>query len=203
MAKQLTYAIEPGGPKRLTIDSRPMWENCQIFFDGAIVGTIPNFSALMAGLDFPLPDGSTLRVLYTNKFLIGQFHVLRNGKPLPGSESDPNVQLRNACLVLYLVGVYDVVVGLLVGLFNVKLLASMGVTIWSSLIGAIFLLLAYLTSRGAKTALVLAIGLFLVDTLVSVYLGHSLGVDFMIRLVVLIPMALGLGGINSSKKQEN
>jgi hypothetical protein len=34
-------------------------------------------------------------------------------------------------------------------------------------------------------------------------LGHSLGVDFLIRLVVLIPMALGLGGIKASKKQEN
>jgi hypothetical protein len=203
MAKQLTYAIEPGGPKRVTIDSRPMWQNCQIFFDGTLVGTIPNYTALMAGLDFPLPDGSILRVLYTNKFLIGQFHVLRNGKPLPGSESDPNVQMRNAFLVTYAVGVYDIVVGLLVGLFNVKFLATMGVTIWSSLIGAIFLLLAYLTSRGSKLALILAIALFLFDTLVSVYLGHSLGVDFLIRLVVLIPMALGLGGIKASKKQEN
>jgi len=50
--------------------------------------------------------------------------------------------------------------------------------------------------------LILAIALFLFDTLVSVYLGHSLGVDFLIRLVVLIPMALGLGGIKLQRNRK-
>ena len=126
MVKRFTYAIEPGGPKRVVIESQPMWQNCQIFFDGAVIGTIPGLDALMSGMNFTLPDDSVLRVIYTNKFLISQFQVLRNGKPLPGSQSDPNELLKTAVIVTYVVGAYDTLVGLLAGLVNIKLLLSMG-----------------------------------------------------------------------------
>ena len=202
MVKRFTYAIEPGGPKRVVIESQPMWQNCQIFFDGAVIGTIPGLDALMSGMNFTLPDDSVLRVIYTNKFLISQFQVLRNGKPLPGSQSDPNELLKTAVIVTYVVGAYDTLVGLLAGLVNIKLLLSMGVTMWTSLIGALLLLLAFLTSRKSLPASILAVALFLVDSLASVYISKSLGFDFIIRLMILVPMTLGVSALNELKKQQ-
>jgi len=57
-----SFALEAGGPKRLQISWSGMWKNIQVTLDGQQLGTIPDKAALEQGAEFPLPEGSRLKV---------------------------------------------------------------------------------------------------------------------------------------------
>jgi hypothetical protein len=84
--KSMTYALEPGGPKRLKISWSRTFKNIQILFDDQPLGSFPDKNAFKAGGRFPLPDGSALDLKFVEGLGYAEVQISRNGIPLPGAQ---------------------------------------------------------------------------------------------------------------------
>ncbi len=203
MAKQ-SYALEAGGQKRLDVAWSGIYRNVTVSLDGAQVGVIPDQKALTKGQEFRLPDGSTVSVQLVSTFMTTELRVARNGQPLPGSSSDPRSRLRNAYLMVYIVGGLNIVLGLLATLLKVELLQQLGVGFGSILFGLMFLGLGFFVQRRSSFALIVAIVLFAIDGLAGMALVAASGATpgfggLFARVILLIPMFQGLGAIKELK----
>src|SRR5690348_6213956 len=98
-----TYAFKEGEPKRLELSWGRRGQDFTIRLDGSEIATLPNKKELSDGRNFPLPDGSTLRVRLTKFWGSDELQVLRNDQPLPGSASHPATRVRDASTALFLV----------------------------------------------------------------------------------------------------
>ena len=86
------FALDPGGPKRLTISYPGNLANAEVLLDGQRVIGFPTKADFLRGTTSKLTDGSILTVRYgpiEGVHLLKGVHVIRNGAPLPGSAADP------------------------------------------------------------------------------------------------------------------
>lgn len=203
MPKQ-TYALEPGGEKRLEVSWRWNWKDLTVSLDGNSIGVIPDQKALSAGREFRLPDGSTLKVQLARKYMSVELQVLRNGQPLPGSTSDPETRVKTAYIIVYFLAGLNLVLGLVSSLFNVGLLQELGIGIGSIIFGLVFLALGFFTQRRSSVALILAIVLFALDGILGLVLAVSQGYNpgiggILVRIIFLTPMVQGVAAIKALK----
>lgn len=203
--RTVSYALAEGEPKRLEIESRALWKNCRIFLDGVEIGRIPDQKAVMQGLSYPLPDGSTLTMKLDYKVVFTQFRMERNGVPLPGTMAHPLDQLKSAYILIYIVGGMDLLLGLLAALLHSEMLRGFGFSWLSMIIGAVFLLLGLLTQRRSKAALIIAVILYAIDAWLSLIMlemirGYASS-SLLVHTLFIIPMILGIGALDKLKKQ--
>ncbi len=203
MAKQ-SYALEPGGPKRLHVTWSGIYRDIAVKLDDRTLGSIPDQKGLIKGQDFRLPDGSKLHVQLVSTFMTAELRVLRNGEPLPGSSSDPTARLRNAYLLVYVVGGFNAVLGAVSLLLNVQFLRDVGIGLASFLFGLIFLGLGFLVQKKSLFALIVAIVLFIIDGLSAVVFAAAAGgsapvTGLFVRVILLVPMFQGIGAIKALK----
>jgi hypothetical protein len=86
------FALEPGGPKRLTIIYPNDLANAEVQLDGQWIMGFPTKADFQRGMTCKLPDGSLLTVRFgpiEGVRLLKGIHVIRNGAPVPGSAADP------------------------------------------------------------------------------------------------------------------
>ncbi len=205
MAK-LMFALEPGGEKRLQVSWKGLYKETSVYFDDQLVGTIQGQKALTTGQDFTLIDGSTLHVQLVSKVFNTELQVLRNGQPLPGSASDPQARLKGAYTITYFIAGLNLVLGIVATLFQVELLLELGIGIYSILFGLIFLVLAIFVQRKSMAALIIAIILFIGDGVLGFVFAILAGAmpstaGLFGRIILLIPMFMGIGAIKALKKQ--
>lgn len=203
MPKQ-SFALEPGGEKRLEVSWKGIWKDVTVTFDGAPVGVIPDQKALSAGQEFRLPDGSMVKVQLVRKFTAAELQVLRNGQPLPGSASDPGTRLKNAYIMVYFIAGLNLALGLASLLFNVEFLQELGLGVGSIIFGLVFLALGYFVQRRSSVALILAIVIFALDGILGLILAVSQGYNpgisgILVRIIFLIPMIQGVAAIKALK----
>jgi hypothetical protein len=184
-----------------------MWKNFTVRLDGRAVGAMANQKELRSGRQFPLEDGSTLKVQLVQNFRSTELQVLRNDRPLPGSASDPAQRLRNAAGIVFFVAGLNIVLGLIGVLFQSPFLQSLGLGVGSILFGGIFLLLGYFVQRRSMPALVIAVAVFALDGIVSVVTaaqqtGHPQTGGLVARVFLLISMCQGFGAIRALKEEE-
>jgi hypothetical protein len=121
-------------------------------------------NALINGQEFTLPDGSTLSVWLT-KGLSPHIHVMRNGNPLPGSVDDHAKKFSNAAGAILIVAVLTALLGLAAYLkWDIATIYQV-TPIGAGIGAAIFGVLSRFVWRGNGLALLLAIGLYIVDTI--------------------------------------
>ncbi len=196
MPKQL-YALEPGGKKRLELSWNAFWKDFTVSLDGKPVGVIPDQKALTKGQEMTLRDGSTLKVQLVTQFAGAELRVLRDGRPLPGSGSDPETRFKNAYIMVYLLAGLNLVLGTLALLFQVALLQELGIGLGSIIFGLILLVLGFFTQRKSMIALILAIVIFAVDGIAGFVMAASQGYPssasgMVVRIFLLIPMIQGV-----------
>ncbi|MCA1595823.1 MAG: hypothetical protein LC772_05310 [Chloroflexi bacterium] len=199
MAK-LQYALEPGGARRLQVLCTGCFKNIRICLDGAELGTIADQKALEEGRPFSLPDGSPLHVQLVRNFLAPEVRVSRNGIPLPGSSTDPARRIRTAADLLHLVGIANIILGLVAVRGHVVLLQHLGLGYNSVAEGAVYVTLALLVRRKSLIALGLAAVLFCADTiLVTMNNPHAAG-GLVVRFIILVGLLQGFGALWAQKK---
>ncbi len=201
MPKQ-SFALEAGEEKRLEISWKGLWKEVTISLDGNSIGVIPDQKALSAGQEFPLLDGSTIKVQLVKKFTSTELQVLRDGQPLPGSSSDPQIQFKNAYQMVYFVAGLNLILGVISFLFNLEFLQQLGIGFGSIIFGLVFLMLGLFVQRKSTIALILAIGIFALDGIAGLFLAASQGYNpgiggIFVRIILLVPMFQGVGAIRA------
>jgi hypothetical protein len=159
-------ALEAGGPQRLELSWGMSWKNFQITLDGQQVGTVAGGQKeLKEGVEFRLSDGSTLHIQLVQSAMNVELRVLRNGVPLPGSASDPAQRVKNAAYLLYFLAGLNTLLGVVAMVIVSDALEGMGIGIGNILFGAIVAALGFFTYRRSRVAPVLAIVLYVADSL--------------------------------------
>jgi len=200
------FALEKGGPKRVLVSWKGMWKNFSVELDGAPLGTVENQKMLKAGQDFPLGDGTTLRVQLKTG-LSGELQLTRDGHPLPGSGADPEVRLKTAWGVLFFVAGVNAVLGIAAEAFDVEILLALGLGYTSLAIAVVFggLGFAVKTYR-SQVALIVAIVLFALDGLLVIFAAMEAGGrpgvgGIIMRVLLLMAMIQGVGAIKALKQE--
>jgi hypothetical protein len=163
-------ALEAGGPARLELSWGLFWKNFRVMLDGQLVGTVDGGQKqLKEGVEFTLPDGSNLRIQLVQSAMNVELRVLRNGAPLPGSASDPAKRVQSAAYLLYFLAALNTLLGVVAMALNSEALEGLGMGIGSIIFGAIVAVLGFFTYRRSRVAPVLAIVLYVADTLFTLY----------------------------------
>ena len=198
------YPLRPVGPKRLEVSWRWMWKDLTIRLDGNQIGSIATQKELKAGREFSLEGGLTLKVQLARQ-LSPELHLLIDGRPVSGSASDPAQLLRVASGIVFFIAGLNIVLGFAAELFQVDLLLALGVGVGSIFFGVIFLPLGFFIKRRSMLALAAAIGLFVLDGLLSMVLAVEQGGrvptgGIVARVILMIPMVRGFGAIRALKR---
>jgi hypothetical protein len=195
MAKR--YSLEQGGAERLKVSWKPFWNNMTIELDGEIIGTVATQKELKKGQSFQLPDGSTLDVKLARTWVSSELQLLRNGQPLPGSGSDPLTRLKQSYGLIYFIGVFNLVLGLIGFLFQVDILLEMGFGVAVMVMGIIYLVLGFFVQKRSKIALIITLLIYGTDSLLLLLNGFSPGI--IVRILFIAWMWQGFGAIKTLK----
>jgi hypothetical protein len=204
------FSLERGGPKRLEVSWKMMWRDIRIRLDGAEIGSIKNQKELTEGRDFTLPDGSKLNVKLAlrGSFITYRYELqlLRDCKPLPESDSDPNQRLASSYNLVFFIGGLNILLGFIAIIFNTTFLVELGIGFFSILFGCVFLILGlFIKNRRSAFALGIAVTIMILDTLLVLPLsGSGSGaVGGMVgRLLFLGLMTRGFGAIRELKEED-
>lgn len=95
------YSLQPGTPERLVVswDKRwweKEWKNFAIYLDGRELCKFDNPDSIKSGQCFDLNDGTQIKVRLIRDFIFWYLQILWRDRPVPGSETDPETQLRKA-----------------------------------------------------------------------------------------------------------
>ena len=157
------FALEPGGAPRLAVSWSGGFKDLAISLDGQPAAAFDDPKELKEPQRVPLPDGSTLEVQVASPFLFPELLLLRDGEPVPGSSADPAARHAAAWQMVAAVAVLNVVVGLLVEVFDADFLRGIGAGWPSVLSGLVYGVLAWLVRGRSIVALGIAAGLFVLD----------------------------------------
>lgn len=198
------FALEPDGPKRLSVSWSGNYKDVTVTLDGQVVGSFDDQKALKEGGTFDLADGSKLEVKLATLFVFPELQVNRNGAPVPGSPGDARVRHAGAYNMIFVIAGLNVVVGILVELTGAGFLKGLGIG-WPSVItGIIYAILGFFVKRESMVALGLAVGLFVLDGLAILVAGAKAGGSppiggLVFRVFLLLPMLRGFGALRALK----
>ncbi len=201
-----TFAFEKGLLRRIRVTWKGAWKNVTVRFDDKILGVIPDQKTLEAGKEFPLPDGTTIKVQLTKQYGSTELQVFRNGQLLPGSVPDLSARVKTAYNLFYLIAGVNLPLGIL-SIAGVEYIKNLGFGPYSIAFGLAFLLLAFFTQRLSSIALTLGIALYFLDGLVALFITLVAG-NFLIlygmvfRLLVLIALFQALPAMRVLKRHK-
>ena len=202
------YSLRRGEPPRLEIRWTQWgrwWKDLTVRLDGAEVGTVATGKELQAGASFALPDGSNLQVRQAWRYLALELQVLRDGRPVPGSATDPAAQVRRAAQCVFAIAGMSIVLGLLAEGLHWEAMRAFGVGYASAVYGSIFLVLGCFVWRGSFAALLTAVILQALDGVVALAASPTTGrppSGLILRVFFLMVMIRGLGAIRALKREE-
>lgn len=182
------YALEKNGPKEIEISWGFAWKNFTVRQNEQIIGTAGSQQELKDGCQFRLLDGTELSVRLNLGIGKTGLEVLRDGKPLPGSDSDPEQKIKLAFGILLFVAAVNMAGGIIVtAIFPEFLFVGILIMFY----GLLFAGLAMGVKKHLFAALIIAIGLLIADALAGLFfqaLSHyNVSIAWIIlRIVFLI-----------------
>ncbi|MFO0757317.1 MAG: hypothetical protein U0359_12550 [Byssovorax sp.] len=189
----LDYSLVPRGKKRLKVLFTGDYDTAVVELDGGQIWTADSRSQLTRGQRIRLPDGSDLFVKLAQAYGSTELHLTRDGIPVPGSPTDPTERANQAGYLLLFFALVTALLGLAVETTDLDVVEEISLG-WPSLLIALgYGALGVLTMRRIKAALLLGIGLFVVDTFAVVFLGDeaigvaAIGVLFL-RAILVVPL---------------
>jgi hypothetical protein len=198
----LEYALVPRGKKRLKILSTGDWETATVEVDGGAVWTLESRSQLERGQRIRLPDGSELMLRLAQAYGTTELNVTRDGVPVPGSPTDPTERANQASYLILAFAPLTAFLALATELSDLDVVGEISLG-WPSLgIAFLYAVLGVLTLRRSRLALLLAIGVFIVDSGAVVFLGEedtgvaAIGVLFL-RALLVIPLLRGVPAVEA------
>ncbi len=206
MPKQ-KFHLDAAKTQEILIQWKGFWKDITPSLNGTPLGEpLPNMAALKQGRDYPLPDGRTLNVKFVSGIGKNRLELSLDGRPLAGSAGDPKTELKVAAGVIWFIAGLSALLGVL-GMTGVEFLAAMGFG-WPSLVaGVVFGVLAYFVGKKSMLALGLAVGLFAIDTVVTLAAGMDAGGRIpttanIMRVFFFMAMFPGFSAIKKVREEE-
>lgn len=185
----LDLALEADAPKDLHVACNWCFTRGHVSLGGVQLLTFRSAEALAQGADANLPDGSRLAVKVVRRWFGASLEVLRNGVPVPGSPTHPRSRALAGGAALYgaaLLPFFDAVMGYV---RPVQIEDPLALVIPRT---CVFATLAFFARRRARWALIIGMGLYVLDSaalivrlrygLVSPNLG---GNSLMFRIMII------------------
>lgn len=191
-------SLAPNEPARLRLEWGGYYRQFKVLLDGELVGEIEGGQkALKEGHDFQLPDGSNIHVRLHQTQLIDELQVLKDGKPLPGSASDPLNKVRAAILTGSLWGFLDLALGVIAIITSSVFMQRAGFGWHSLAFGIVLLVVTYFMGGGLRWAFLVGIVVFLADSLTGFLLASQAGLRpssaaILARVLFLAPLVRGV-----------
>lgn len=206
--KKLIYPFQPGGEQGIEVVIRgAKWDEIFIWFEGKQVGVFSR-RAMRAGQELQLSDGSRLELkLSRNQFQPERLKISRNGQPIHRivTEDMHQAVINYAGDAIYLIGFSTLILGVVSLFIRIKILEPMTFGWPYILFGLLFVVLGFFTRRRSMPALMLAILIYSLDGLVSLFVLFSalasgsyilFGNPF-VHIGFLVAMVNGIDGINA------
>jgi hypothetical protein len=201
------FAIESDGEHQLELTWGSFWRDFTVYLDGAPIGELSP-RELRTGQSFLLPGGSELKVRLRQSLLAAELEVLQDGRPLPGSATDPIQRVRQATTVIFIIGGFNLLLGI-VGIFvETEWMSLLGAGWGTAVFGIFLLILGWLVKqRHSQPALITAIVIYLADSLLGMLTiigaGDTPGIaSIIIRAIFIIIMIQGAKALNEIKLDE-
>ena len=175
---------------------RSGYKDLSVSCDGQPLASFDDPKELKEPHRVALPDGSTLDVQVASPFLLPELLLTRDGEPVPGSSGDPATRHAAAWQMVAAVAVLNVVVGLLVEVFDLGFLRGIGAGWPSVFAGLVYAVLAWFVRGRSTVALGIAVALFVLDGLFVMVSATQAGRTppvggIVARAFLLIPMLRG------------
>jgi len=199
------YPLEPGQAPRLVARWRGDFRDFTLALDDEVLLTAADAAALAAEPRGVLPDGRNIRVALRSNRL----YVLVAGTTLYEAGQDPRSVLKTSYGLLYFVAAFTALTGAVAMTPGGRFLHRSGFG-WPSIAAAVVVatLARLVQTRLSKTALAVAITIFVVDGVASIVLAalsdgvsSSAGVAFVAKLAFVQGMAQGFGAIDALRAQ--
>lgn len=206
MPKQ-KFHLDSAKTQEVLVQWKGIWKDVTVSHNGAVLGEpIPNMAALKLGRDYTLPDGRTLNVKFEAGLTKNRLELKIDGRPIAGSAGDPKTQLKLATGVIWFIAGLSILLGVL-GMTGVKFIEQMGIGWPSVAVGVVMGVLAFFTGKKSQLALGIAMGLFAVDTVLTLMAGMDAGgrvptTGLIVRAFLFIAMFQGFGAIKKVKDEE-
>ena len=185
----LDLALEADAPKNLHVACNWCYTRGHVSLGGVRLLTFRSADALAQGAETKLPDGSRLAVKVVRRWFGASLEVLRNGIPLPGSPTHPRSRALAGGAALYgaaLLPLFDAVIGYT---RPEQIEDPLALVIPRA---CVFAGLAFFARRQARWALIIGLGLYVLDSaalLVRLRMGlvsPNLGGNFLFFRVMII-----------------
>lgn len=201
------YVLKNGDDETLALLWEKGWKNLQVYWQNERIAHLPTRQQLENGESLPLPDGSVLHISLEKSLLSSRLALKQNGTELSPAGPPPEMMLGNVYGVLFFIAAFSLLAGIGAAFLDIRLLQSFGVGEWAIHFSLIFLLLGVLVRRRSTIALVIAIGVFVLDGMIetSFALNNGYGLPTMailFRLILIVWVAQGFEAIRRLKEKE-
>ncbi len=193
------FSLEEGGQKRLEVSwnlSFFGWKDITVRLDGKEVLSFANMKALEKGGEFSLEDGSRIEVRLAGTYM-KNLQILRNDRPVPGSDTEPAQKIKIASYILFALGDFAILVGLIFMVIFPEMSSLLGLVILG---GVIYFILGAMIRQRSKIAIVASIVLVAISGISSINIGQWS--SLMLAAVVIICLIRGYGAIEELEKNE-
>jgi len=175
--KTRKYALRKGEPPRLEVSFHKEYDNLTIRIDGEVIESELMRMDLISGKTIQLEDGSMLKVQLITNYRHPELSLLLDGKPLPGSASDPEHILSVAQAYVTAIGILYVILGFIADIWEVEILFRLGLGFFSILLGGCLLILSQLVKQWSVFTLSLVIALIIADGILYPFLAQKAGFE--------------------------
>ncbi len=201
------YVLENGDDETLALLWEKGWQNLQVYWQNERIAHLPDRQQLEKGESISLPDGSTLHISLEKSFLSSRLNLKQNETALSPADMPPEMMLGNVYGVLFFIAAFSLLAGIGAAFLDIRLLQSFGVGEWAIHFSLIFFLLGVLVRRRSTIALVIAIGVFVLDGMIETSFALNNGYGFptmaiLFRLILIVWVAQGFEAIRRLKEKE-
>ena len=181
------YALRAGETKRLKI-RRPFGDHdYYVYLDNELVRKIKKEESIQEGVEFELPDHSTLYLKFSpGKFLPGM-EVMRNHQPIPGTLGDDFWKMDMKFILFYILAVINIIAGL-PGIFNShRYLPGVGMSLLWIAFGLALALLTRFLPRYKFSSLLILLSICAAELIIPIQSGWPEGL-----LVQILTILFGI-----------
>lgn len=184
LMRKRTYILDPDGKNKLEVRTNRSWRRCHLYFNETLVGKVNSKRELLRGCEFPIPDGSVVKIQLQKIFLsYAELQVWHAGQALQDFTpfSGEALGLNKGSAAVFVVGLFPFI--WLVTLVALRLLinhtlsfSQPELTIIFQYVawGIFYLVLAFFTYRKSLLSILIAVSIYLLDGVFGVLIFLSM-----------------------------